>query len=903
MKKEKRCLTGLISQSNNSVTKWTVCLGILLIVFGILPPPVKGANWNVNIGPGAQYFTQSSLNASDIGTNNLTINQGDTIAWTWNDGGTTHTVTTTDGISSASPCSSGANFDSGFVSSGTFTSPAFTAATPAGNPCKFYCQLHANPGSTSGMIGHITINATSGGGVGTTPAGGGTGGGDFETTGLFDADAVPDLVIASAAIKKIQLYPMTAGGSFVGGAPPVPAFSMSDPDAPQGVAAGNFNNNTDAFDDIVVLDKAANGSTYLSVYYGNRAGSFATTTGGNGLAAKQFIVPKTGGGSETLTSVTARDVNGDGRTDLIVTIAPSTPGGNPTPKILLGNGDGTFTNTTLYIASPVLTSITVSPASATITGPPRQYTATGIDQLGSLMTGVTFTWTSSDPAICAVDSTGLATGISVGGPIAITASSGTISGTANCTVGPINADVKAYFLSATLSGSSMFVSDTIFNSGQVNLPSVDVGLYLSPDAIITGSGNDILIGKRIASNLAVNGSSSATTVITLSNIPTGNYYVGTLADYQHKIIETDETNNTGVTTGTYLVGPDLINYQISGTISGTNIYLSDTQQNIGNESAGPFTVSFYFTAGTTPNPSTDTLIGSRSLSGLAGGSATNSATTIFAIPITAPAGTYHVCAMTDSGGALTETHETNNNLCTSTTYTIGPDLITYQISGSLSGTSIYISDTQQNLGNKGSGTFVVTYYFTQTISSPASGYSTGTRNVTNLAGGSATNSATTVFPIPSNTPVGVYYVCAVSDSANTVIETNEANNILCTTTTYTIGPDLTGFQISAIRSGNSFYISDTEQNIGNIAAGAFTASFYLSTTPAPGPSKILLGSRTIPVLAGASATNSATTIFTIPAGVPAGNYYIVGVADSGNVIAETNESNNTLATAGIFALP
>lgn len=69
--------------------------------------------------------------------------------------------------------------------------------------------------------------------------------------------------------------------------------------------------------------------------------------------------------------------------------------------------------------------VEVVPAAAEIVaGATIQLIAIGRDRKGNVVEGVTFEWGSGDPAIATVDATGLVTGISAGGPVAITASTG-----------------------------------------------------------------------------------------------------------------------------------------------------------------------------------------------------------------------------------------------------------------------------------------------------------------------------------------------------------------------------------------------------------------------------------------------------------------------------------------------
>ena len=86
-------------------------------------------------------------------------------------------------------------------------------------------------------------------------------------------------------------------------------------------------------------------------------------------------------------------------------------------------------STVLTVTTPVLTSISISPTTASVAaGYTEQYTATGTYSNGTTqnLTG-SATWSSSATSIAAVSSGGLATSVAQGS-VTITATSGTISG-------------------------------------------------------------------------------------------------------------------------------------------------------------------------------------------------------------------------------------------------------------------------------------------------------------------------------------------------------------------------------------------------------------------------------------------------------------------------------------------
>jgi len=98
-----------------------------------------------------------------------------------------------------------------------------------------------------------------------------------------------------------------------------------------------------------------------------------------------------------------------------------------------GYVSGITTFSAHLVEGPELTTITVSPATATVTiGNTTTFTAITLDQFGAPI-GVTVTWTSSNMSVGTITSTGVFTAIGAG-TTTITAANGPVSGTATVTV-------------------------------------------------------------------------------------------------------------------------------------------------------------------------------------------------------------------------------------------------------------------------------------------------------------------------------------------------------------------------------------------------------------------------------------------------------------------------------------
>jgi len=279
----------------------------------------------------------------------------------------------------------------------------------------------------------------------------------------------------------------------------------------------------------------------------------------------------------------------------------------------------------------------------------------------------------------------------------------------------------------------------------------------------------------------------------------------------------------------------------------------------------------------------------------AGASSTGSASVI--IPAAATAGTHYIIAKADANSAVAETIETNNDKNTS--ITIGPDLIISALTGPITGvpgSTISVTDTTKNNGPVNAPASTTKFYWSTNTTWEIGDTYLGSRSVPMLAAGASSAGSASVI-IPAAATAGTYYIIAKADANSAVAETIETNNNK--NTSFTIGPDLIISLITAPTSavrGSTISISDTTKNNGGGDARASTTKLYLSTNTTWDFGDTYLGSRSVPMLAaGASSAGSASVI--IPSGIATGAYYIIAFADDGNVVAETNETNNKMTKA------
>jgi len=237
-----------------------------------------------------------------------------------------------------------------------------------------------------------------------------------------------------------------------------------------------------------------------------------------------------------------------------------------------------------------------------------------------------------------------------------------------------------------------------------------------------------------------------------------------------------------------------------------------------------------------------------------------------------------------------ETDETNNT--TSRAIQIGGDLTVSALTVQVTGGSgdLVITDTTTNSGGATVPASVTRFYLSNDSTLDASDTVLGARSVPALDGGVSSNGTTTVAGVGA----GVYYIIAKADANNAVTETQETNNT--TVRQLSVGADLlvAGLSVpSVIAAGGTVTAIDITQNAGGNASVPSTTRFYLSVNPSFDSGDVqLAGSRAVPSLT-PGALNLGTTAITIPAGTPAGFYYVIAVADADGVVTEIQENNNT----------
>jgi subtilase family serine protease len=323
-------------------------------------------------------------------------------------------------------------------------------------------------------------------------------------------------------------------------------------------------------------------------------------------------------------------------------------------------------------------------------------------------------------------------------------------------------------------GKTIMVTDTTANNGGCTAGTSNTKFYLSTNS--AWDAGDTYLGVRVIPALAAGATSTGDAFVTIpSGTPAGTYYIIARADADGIITETKENNNNK--SKSVKIGPDLVISSISAPASseaGATITVTDTTKNVGGMSAGESTTIIYLSTDSTYDAG-DTYLGSRFIPSLENGAASAGSTSA-TIPGGTAAGTYYIIARADADGIIAETSETNNNK--SKSIKIGPDLKVSAIAAPTStaiGSAISVTDTTKNCGGGEGGASTTKLYLSTNTTYEAGDTYVGQRAVPALAAG-ASNAGSTPITIPGAISAGSYYIIAVSDVNNAVVETIETNN-------------------------------------------------------------------------------------------------------------------------------
>jgi subtilase family serine protease len=449
-------------------------------------------------------------------------------------------------------------------------------------------------------------------------------------------------------------------------------------------------------------------------------------------------------------------------------------------------------------------------------------------------------------------------------------------------------------------------------------------IYLSTGPTITTS--DTVLATLNSGSLTGVGQAGyydhqTVTIALPGGLAPGTYYVGGIADYNHQVNESETNNTYNVVqiTVTAPVSPDLTDYVAvdhTTVAAGDSITIDAYDMNLGNGVSGASTAQIYLSTDSTITTSDTvlaTVISSETLATVSQPGYYDHQTVTVALPGNLAPGTYYIGGIADYNRHISETNESNN------TYNVvqitvipppQPDLTEYvAVNRTIvaSGGSITIDAYDMNIGNAASGASTAQIYLstsvTITTSDAVLATLTSSETLATVSQPGYYDHQTVTVALPGNLASGTYYIGGIADYNNQVSESNETNNtfdVVQVTVTPPPQPDLTEYVAvnhTTVAAGDSITIDAYDMNIGNAVSGASTAQIYLSTDPTITTSDTVLAtltnSETLATVSQPGYYDHQQVTVALPGNLAPGTYYIGGIADYNNQVAESNVTNST----------
>ena len=283
------------------------------------------------------------------------------------------------------------------------------------------------------------------------------------------------------------------------------------------------------------------------------------------------------------------------------------------------------------------------------------------------------------------------------------------------------------------------------------------------------------------------------------------------------------------------------------------------------------------------------------------------------IPVSTPNGSYRLLVVADDLNELEETSETNNVAASTVLLNIAPpshpDLVIESVGFSPAsveaGQTITVSDVVRNDGLEPSSSFRVGIYLSADALVTTADLLIGQRSVSSLAVGSSASGSGSMT-VPLFVSAGNYFVGAVADDLDAIIEMDETNNSQASNGTLSVAaaplPDLAPSSISfaplTVDAGQPITAEESVLNQGQAASPLFQVGVYLSDDATIDPAEdILIGTRSISTLGVGSGSGSGPTSVVVPSNTPGGEYFVGVYADSSIIVPELDEGNNGLVAA------
>ena len=344
-------------------------------------------------------------------------------------------------------------------------------------------------------------------------------------------------------------------------------------------------------------------------------------------------------------------------------------------------------------------------------------------------------------------------------------------------------------------GGTMKVVFRLYNGGYSRVATTFyTRFYYSTSSVINTT--DTYLNAQVSASSVIAGGyypPSVDGVVTLA-LPTGASsgvgYIGVIADFDYRVLETLYTNNTGAAAITVTGGgggkADLSMYSWSSAPSaigyGGKVAVSMRVQNTGTVAAGPFVVKLYYADSASPVGATN--ITSYKFTGLGAKSVSSTRSFSVGLPRNVLYGARRLHYFVDAYSQIAETSKSNNRGTSPLSITGKPDLqlVTLAVAPTTQspGGALSVSYRVRNAGPSRAGAnFVTRFYYSADAVITHLDSSLGQVTSGQIGAGEyspATASGKLSLKLPAAAKGGTRYVGGYTDQTNKVAESSEGNN-------------------------------------------------------------------------------------------------------------------------------
>ncbi|MBL1275381.1 MAG: S8 family serine peptidase [Ectothiorhodospiraceae bacterium] len=470
-------------------------------------------------------------------------------------------------------------------------------------------------------------------------------------------------------------------------------------------------------------------------------------------------------------------------------------------------------------------------------------------------------------------------------------------------------------------GESFNINSTVMNQGSERTNNaVYVRYYLSTDTVYDGK--DYPVYNHYAGYLNAGESKNLNGRVTVpTSLSTGKYYLLAIADPYNIVLESDDPDNLKgnnlivsssvivVTIGADVSIDSLIAPSRAGTGEIINVESSVVNHGVGKTNAAVI-IRYYFSKDSIYDAA-DTYAYNRYLGYLDAGQMIRTRDS-FSVPTKLAEGQYHLLAIADPHNVVLEIDDPDNlngnNLAVSPDMfmvTIGADIEMGYVtnpSDVSTGELINVSSSIMNSGTgKTNAAVFVRYYFSVDEIFDAKDTYAYNRYVGYLNAGQTVN-LDNQFLVPTSLSSGPYFLLAIADPFNIVLESDDpdnqnGNNLAVSSgpLNVSIGADIAMVSVTApveAEVGESIQVKSTVVNRGSGKTNAaVNVRYYFSTDATYDATDVYAHNRYVGYLDADQSVTLNETV-TIPAGLPAGSYFLLAVADLFNNVLEIDSPDN-----------